>query len=89
MIELNTWSTLRANQPWLSWCLSSTEHIIGDSVSAMMPDTITEPASVKANSRNSAPVRPPRKPIGAYTAASVMVIEITGPTISRAPISEA
>jgi len=54
-------------------------------VSAMTPETITAPASVKANSRNSAPVRPPRNPIGAYTAASVMVIEITGPTISRAP----
>ena len=29
---------------------SSFEHIIGDSVSAMTPDTTTEPASVKANS---------------------------------------
>ena len=38
--------------------LSSLEAIIGDSVSAMMPDTTTAPASVKANSRNSAPVRP-------------------------------
>ena len=65
--------------------MRKTEHIIGDSVSAITPDTITEPASVKANSRNSEPVRPPRKPIGAYTAASVMVMEITGPTISRAP----
>ena len=44
---------------------SSLEAIIGDSVSAMMPDTITAPASVKANSRNSAPVRPETKPIGA------------------------
>ena len=69
--------------------LRNTEHIIGDSVSAMTPETITAPASVKANSRNSEPVRPPRKPIGAYTAASVMVIEITGPTISRAPFNEA
>ena len=31
----------------------------GDNVSATTPDTITAPASVKANSRNSAPVRPP------------------------------
>lgn len=62
-----------------------TEHIIGDSVNAITPDTITEPASVNANSRNSAPVRPPRKPMGAYTAASVIVMETTGPTISRAP----
>ena len=37
---------------------SSFEHIIGDSVSAMTPDTTTEPASAKANSRNSAPVSP-------------------------------
>ena len=44
---------------------SSFEHIIGDSVSAMMPETMTAPASVKANSRNSAPVRPETKPIGA------------------------
>ena len=65
--------------------MRKTEHIIGDSVSAITPETITEPASVKANSRNSEPVRPPRKPIGAYTAASVMVMEMTGPTISRAP----
>ena len=80
--------TSLANRP-SSALLSSTEHIIGDSVSAITPDTITEPASVKANSRNSEPVRPPRKPIGAYTAASVIVIEITGPTISRAPCSDA
>jgi hypothetical protein len=73
----------------LSALFKNTEHIIGDSVSAITPDTITEPASVKANSRNSEPVRPPRKPIGAYTAASVIVMEMTGPTISRAPCSEA
>ena len=69
--------------------MRNTEHIIGDSVSAITPDTITEPASVKANSRNSVPVTPPRKPIGAYTAASVIVMETTGPTISRAPFSDA
>ena len=39
--------------------------IIGDSVNATTPDTMTAPASVKANSRNSAPVRPEVKPIGA------------------------
>ena len=63
---------------------SSREPIIGDSVSATTPDTITAPASVNANSRNSAPVRPPWMPIGAYTAASVMVIAMIGPTSSRA-----
>ena len=35
------------------------EDIIGDSVSATTPEMKTAPASVKANSRNSAPVRPP------------------------------
>ena len=44
----------------------------------------TAPASVNANSRNNAPVRPPWMPIGAYTAASVMVIAMIGPTSSRA-----
>ena len=34
------------------------EVIIGESVSATMPDTATAPASVKANSVNSAPVQP-------------------------------
>ncbi len=33
--------------------------IIGESVSATIPDTVTAPASVNANSVNSAPVRPP------------------------------
>ncbi len=44
--------------------LSSREHIIGESVSAMMADTVTAPTRVKANSVNSAPVRPFWKPIG-------------------------
>ena len=43
---------------------SSREHIIGDSVSAMMAETVTAPTRVKANSVNSAPVSPPWKPIG-------------------------
>ncbi|MCY1352082.1 hypothetical protein D9M71_157730 [compost metagenome] len=50
-----------------------------------MPEMITAPARVKANSLNSAPVRPLRKPIGAYTAARVMVMVTTGTAISRAP----
>ena len=44
---------------------------------------MTAPASVNANSRKSAPVRPPCRPIGAYTAASVIVIAMIGPTSSR------
>jgi hypothetical protein len=58
--------------------------IIGESVSATTPDTITAPASVNANSRNSAPVNPPWMPTGAYTAARVIVIATIGPTSSRA-----
>ena len=58
-------STRRPNQlSPMSW-RKSFEHIIGDSVSAMKPETMTAPASVKANSRNSAPVTPETKPIGA------------------------
>ncbi|MNJ48646.1 hypothetical protein D3C77_438430 [compost metagenome] len=45
----------------------------------------TAPARVSANSLNKAPVRPSRKPIGAYTAARVMVIDTTGMAISLAP----
>ena len=41
------------------------ELMTGDSVTATMPETTTAAASVIANSRNSEPVRPPWKPIGA------------------------
>ncbi|MNO96108.1 hypothetical protein D3C76_877700 [compost metagenome] len=68
---------------------NNSELITGDRVSATMPDTITAPARVRANSRNSVPVSPPIKPIGAYTAARVRVMAITGPAISRAPASAA
>ena len=61
----NVRSRKRPNRPLAWWGFSSLDAIIGDSVSAMMPDTITAPASVKANSRNSAPVRPETKPMGA------------------------
>ena len=43
---------------------SRREVIIGDNVRAMMAETVTAPTRVKANSVNSAPVRPPWKPIG-------------------------
>jgi hypothetical protein len=36
----------------------------GESVSAITPETMTEPASVKANSLNSAPVNPLIMPMG-------------------------
>ncbi|MNP36119.1 hypothetical protein D3C76_1294830 [compost metagenome] len=67
----------------------SRAHIIGDRVRATIPEMITAPARVNANSLNRAPVRPSRKPIGAYTAARVMVIETTGIAISLAPSSAA
>ena len=73
-----------ANPRSLCPARSSFAPIIGDSVSATTPDTMTAPASVNANSRKSAPVRPPWMPTGAYTAASVMVIAMIGPTSSRA-----
>ena len=68
---------------------NSREHIIGDSVSAMTPDTVTAPASEKANSVNRAPVRPRWNPIGTYTATSTTVIAMIGPPSSRAAISAA
>jgi len=46
---------------------------MGDSVMATTPEMMTAPASVNANSRNSAPVSPPWSATGVYTAASVMV----------------
>ena len=49
-----------------------------------MPETMTAPARVKANSRNSDPVSPPWMASGVYTAASVMVMAMIGPTSSRA-----
>ena len=55
----------RTKRPLSISRLSNSEHIIGDNVTATTPEMITEPARVKANSRNSAPVTPPRKPIGA------------------------
>ncbi len=61
----------------------------GESVRATTPEMNTAPASVNANSRNSAPVSPPWMPMGTYTAASVMVMAMTGPTSSRAPSSAA
>ena len=55
----------RTKRPCSISRLNSSEHIIGDNVTATTPEMITAPARVKANSRNRAPVTPPRKPIGA------------------------
>ena len=49
----------------VSAALSSLELIMGDSVSATTPETITAPARVNANSRKSVPVSPPWIPMGA------------------------
>ncbi len=54
--------------------------MMGESVSATKPEISTATASVKANSLNNTPVKPDKKPIGAYTAASVMVMPIIGAT---------
>ena len=56
---------MRAKMLRRSVCFSSFEHIIGVSVSATKPDTMTAPASVTANSRNNRPVRPGVKAMGA------------------------
>ena len=65
--------------------MSSSEHIMGESVSATKPDTTTAPANASANSTNSRPVRPGVKASGAYTAASVSVMATMAKPISRAP----
>ena len=51
--------TTPANPFSLSPARSSRDPIIGDNVSATTPEISTAPASVKANSRNNDPVRPP------------------------------
>ena len=51
-----------------------------------MADIVTAPTTVKANSVNSAPVRPPWKPIGTYTAISTTVMAMIGLARSRAAL---
>ena len=85
----NTWCTFCSNLLGSSFALSIFEHIIGDRVSAMIPDTNTAPARVNANSLNREPVIPPISAIGAYTAPRVSVIAITGTAISRVPMMAA
>ena len=85
----NTRSIALANLP-LSWSAEKIlAHIIGDNVSATMPETNTDAASVNANSVNSAPVRPPWKPMGTYTAISTTTIAMMGLASSRAAMSDA
>jgi hypothetical protein len=79
----------RSNRLGAGLWRSSLLHIIGVSVSATNPDTITAPASVNANSLNSRPVRPGVNASGANTAASVSVIATTAKLISCAPLSAA
>ena len=50
----------------------------------MTADTVTAPARVNTNSVNSAPVRPPWKPMGMNTASSTTVMAMIGPPSSRA-----
>ena len=76
----------RSNQEGLGLCLKSTADIMGESVKATKPDTTTAPASAKANSVKSRPVRPGAKARGAYTATKVMVIATMANPTSRAPL---
>ena len=76
---------VRSNRLGCGLCLSSSEHIMGVSVSATKPDTTTAPARASANSVNNRPVRPGVKARGAYTATSVAVMVMTAKPISRAP----
>ena len=78
-----------SNQLGFGLCFSSSEHIIGDSVRAMKPDTATAPASARANSMNRRPVRPGVNASGAYTATSVSVMATTAKPTSRTPLIEA
>src|SRR5258708_38357799 len=68
VIDPKTLLTILANRP-SSALLRKTEHIIGESVSAITPDTITEPASVNGQSRNRQPGRTPRRKPRAASAA--------------------
>ena len=79
----------RTKRPLSCSALKKREHIIGDRVSAITAETVMAAASVKANSVNSAPVSPPWKPIGTYTATSTTVIARIGPPSSRAASSAA
>ena len=54
----------------------------GDSVSAMIPETTIEIATVMANCLYSVPVTPPRNATGRNTASSTSTIEISAPAIS-------
>ena len=65
--------------------MSNLEHIIGVSVSATKPETITDVATVSANSVKSLPVLPVISAKGQNTAASVMVMAMTAKPISLLP----
>ncbi|MDT4851352.1 hypothetical protein FQZ97_855300 [compost metagenome] len=58
-------SAPRAITPSLDLLVSSNELISGDRVKATIPETITAPARVKANSLKRVPVIPPIRPMGA------------------------
>ncbi len=58
---------------------------MGDKLNAMMPDNITHSARVAPNWKNSLPVNPFTKPMGAYTAARVIVMATIAKTISLVP----
>src|ERR1041385_9043865 len=86
----SNWRSMNCTKRPLSCSLrKKREHIIGDKVRATIAETVTAPASVNANSVNSAPVSPFWNPIGTYTATSTPVIARRGPRSSRAASSAA
>ena len=72
--------TRRFFSPW--WALMMMAASAGDSVSAMIPETTIEIATVMANCLYSVPVTPPRNATGRNTASSTSTIEISAPAIS-------
>ena len=59
VVHYKVCSTFDLKPPSSFFTLTSLDDIIGESVSATIPDTMTAPARVNANSRKSAPVSPP------------------------------
>ena len=78
--------TSAVSRPSLPCRCTNRELMTGERVTATTPESTTVVARVIANSRNSEPVKPPWKPIGVYTAASVIVMARIGPISSRAPM---
>src|SRR6476659_5814756 len=79
--SINFWNFKRCLGKTLFITISF-EHITGLKVIATNPDIITQNARVQANSINSFPTKPSKKPIGKKTDASVVVMTTTAKPIS-------